>query len=266
MPRQYTYGPFQSRRLKLSLGVDVIPQKKICTYDCVYCEIGPTGSTQLVSPDYRIQAPPSANFRQELKDILKYVPHLSSITFGYSGEPTLNENLLDFLRIAKSVREQMSWTNEPPLLTLFTNSSTLPSVEIRDRVKEFDLVLAKLDAATKEDFLRTNRPHRNVPNIERIIDSLVSLREEMDEGHQLAIQCLIHDSYRDDFTPNDNDENINFLAKAISRIRPSIVQLYSIARTPAQYFVFAIDEEKKQEIVKKFKNVVNDETVKINYY
>ncbi len=77
--REYTYGPFQSRRLSLSLGVDILPKFKLCTYNCVYCEIGSTD--KLVSPEYRIKTPPSINFRKELKDILKYVPHLNSITF-----------------------------------------------------------------------------------------------------------------------------------------------------------------------------------------
>ena len=97
MPREYTYGPFQSRRLGLSLGVNVLSNYKLCTFNCVYCEIGLTVKDNLVSPKYRINLPPSPNFRKELISILKFFPHLNSITFGYNGEPTLNENLLDFL-------------------------------------------------------------------------------------------------------------------------------------------------------------------------
>ncbi|TET07945.1 MAG: hypothetical protein E3J83_04505 [Candidatus Atribacteria bacterium] len=59
-----------------------MPKYKLCSYNCVYCEIGPT--YQVVSPEHRIKAPPSSNFRKELKDILKYVPHLDSITLGIS--------------------------------------------------------------------------------------------------------------------------------------------------------------------------------------
>lgn len=266
MPREYTYGPFQSRRLKLSLGVDVLPKNKICTFDCVYCEIGPTGKSQLVSPTFRIRAPPSSNFRKELLDILKYVPHLNSITFGYNGEPTLNENLLDFLEVARKVRDQMKWTEKPPLLTLFTNSTTLCSEEIRARVKQFDLVLAKLDVATEHDFTRTNRPHGEVPKIDVIIDSLIKLKKEMPPGNHLAIQCLIFNSYDKDFIPNNNDLNIERIGNAIKQIKPDSVQLYSIARIPAQYFVFAIDEERKSEIIETIWKIVNDDSIKINYY
>lgn len=263
MPREYTYGPFNSRRLGLSLGVDILPNYKLCTFNCVYCEIGPT--FQVISPMDRIKAPPSSNYRKELKDILKYVPHLNSITFGYNGEPTLNDSILDFFKITLEVRDELKWDNEPPLITLFTNSTTLYLEEIRDRVKYFDLVLAKLDAATDIDLKRTNRPHRDCQDIDTIADSLVKLRKDMPDK-KLAIQCLICKSHRDDFSSNDNNENINQLAYLIKRINPNIVQLYSIARIPSEYFVYAIDEERKKEIVKIFREIINNELIEINFY
>jgi len=262
--REYTYGPFQSRRLGLSLGVDILPKFKLCTYNCVYCEIGSTD--KLVSPDYRIKAPPSINFRKELKDILKYVPHLNSITFGYNGEPSLNRNLLDFLKITLEVREKIKWTDRKPIITLFTNSSTLYLDKIRQKVKQFELVLAKLDAATPEDFQRSNNPHRETPKIDTIIESLVKLKKEMPKSHKLAIQSLIYNSYREDFIANSNDINITNLAKAIKKIKPDSVQIYSIARIPANYYVFSIDKEKKKEIVDKIKDIVSDDNVEISFY
>lgn len=263
MPRQYTYGPFLSRRLGLSLGVNILPQKKLCTFNCVYCEIGPT--IQLVSPEYRFNLPPSPNFRKELKDILKYFPHLNSITFGYNGEPTLNRSLTDFYNISYEVREEMKWKDKKPKLTIFTNSSTLNDQEIRNSLKDFDLVLAKLDAATNIDFHRSNQPLADTLDVNLIIDSLIKLRQEMGEN-KLAIQCLIYDSYKDDFISNNNKENIEKLALAIKKINPDIVQVYSIARIPAQYFVYSIDEDSKKEIVNTFNEIINNDQMQIDYY
>ena len=263
MPRQYTYGPFNSRRLGLSLGVDILPNYKLCTFDCVYCEIGPTN--QVISPKDRITAPPSSNFRKELKDILKFVPHLDSITFGYNGEPTLNNSLLDFYKITLDVRSELKWDKKPPMITLFTNSTTLYLEEIRERVKHFDLVLAKLDAATDKDLIRTNRPHKDCPDVATIADSLTKLKKVM-PTNKLTIQCLISRSYRDDFLSNDNAENIEQIAYLIKEINPDIVQLYSIARIPSEYFVYAIDEKRKMEIVKIFREIINNELIEINYY
>ena len=266
MPREYTYGPFQSRRLGLSLGVNVLSNYKLCTFNCVYCEIGLTSQENFVSPEYRIKLPPTPNFRKELLSILKHVPHLNSITFGYNGEPTLNEGLLEFLEVASYVRDELNWKNEKPIFTLFTNSSTLYFDEIRERVRQFELVLAKLDVATNEDFRRTNRPHSKSTDIENIIESLVKLRQEMPRGHKLAIQSLIYNSYIEDFIANNNTINLNKLAQALKKIRPDIVQIYSTARIPAEYFVYAIDDETKKEIVKELKLKINDEEIKINYY
>jgi len=266
MPREYTYGPFQSRRLGLSLGVNVLSYFKLCTFNCVYCEIGLTAKDNLVSPNFRIRAPPSPNFRKELISILKYVPHLNSITFGYNGEPTLNENLLEFLNIATEVRDKLNWTKERPKLTLFTNSSTLHFEEIRQRVKNFELILAKLDAGNIDDFKRTNRPHHEVPNFETIVNSLVKLKQEMPENHKLAIQTLIYDSYNEDFIPNDNSKNIIDVAQTLKKIKPHIIQIYSTARIPAEYFVFSIDDKRKKEIASIFKEVINDDKIEINIY
>ena len=83
--RIYTYGPFQSRRLGLSLGINLLPDYKLCTFDCVYCEIGRTNKKFLVSPKYRIQLKPTLKFRKELTSVLIHFPHLNSITFGYNG-------------------------------------------------------------------------------------------------------------------------------------------------------------------------------------
>ena len=264
--RVYTYGPFQSRRLGLSLGINLLPDYKLCTFDCVYCEIGRTNRRFLVSPNYRIQLKPTPKFRKELTSILIHFPHLNSITFGYNGEPTLNENLLDFLKIASDVRKILTWTDNQPNLTLFTNSSTLHFDEIRERVKQFEVVLAKLDVGTNEDFERANRPNKKSPRIETIIDSLVKLKQEMPKNHDLVIQCLLYNSYRDDFVPNNNPANLLNLAHALERIKPNYVQIYSIVRVPAEYFVYSIDEKRKKEIVTFIEEIIQDIGVKINFY
>jgi wyosine [tRNA(Phe)-imidazoG37] synthetase (radical SAM superfamily) len=264
--RKYTYGPFQSRRLGLSLGVNVLADYKLCTYNCVYCEIGLTKHDNLVSPNHKINLPPSSNFRKELLSILRYFPHLNSITFGYNGEPTLNENLLDFLKIALDVRDNLNWTNNEPTITLFTNSSTLHIDKIRKNVSQFELVLAKLDVANDVDFKRTNRPHHDTPNIKKIIESLIKLKQEMPKKNKLAIQCLIFDSYKDDFIPNNNTSNIFDLAHALKRVKPDIIQIYSTARIPAEYFVFSIEDNRKREIASIFNEIINDDTIEINVY
>jgi wyosine [tRNA(Phe)-imidazoG37] synthetase (radical SAM superfamily) len=263
MPRKHTYGPFRSRRLGLSLGIDILSREKTCTFDCVYCEIGRTKN--LVSPCHIVKNPPDLSFRKELKDILKYFPNLDSLTFGYNGEPTLNNHLLDYLEIAQEVRDSFNWLQKKPLLTLFTNSSTLFLDEIRKKVRAFDLVVAKLDAADELDYKRTNRPHEECPDILSLIESLRQLRIEMSKN-KLALQCLIYDSYVKEQIANNNSENIINLAKIVKQIEPDVVQIYSIARIPAEYFVYSIADDRKKEIVRIFKETIQSDKIEISYF
>jgi wyosine [tRNA(Phe)-imidazoG37] synthetase (radical SAM superfamily) len=263
MPRDYTYGPFPSRRLGLSLGVDILPKIKTCTFNCVYCEIGNT--LNFVPPNYRINSPPSPKFEKELREILKYFPHLDSITFGYNGEPTLNENLMEFYDIALKVRNDLNWSKKPPHLTLFTNSSTLYFENIQDRVMNFEVVLAKLDVTTQIDYIRTNRPHSSCPDIDKIIDSLIQLRSKM-ISNKLVLQCMMLNSHRKEYLPNFNTENIERLALAIKMIKPNEVQIYSLARIPAEYFVYAIDEDQKNQIRNVFNQIIDNKNIKINFF
>jgi wyosine [tRNA(Phe)-imidazoG37] synthetase (radical SAM superfamily) len=84
--------------------------------------------------------------------------------------------------------------------------------------------------------------------------------------HELAIQCLIYDSYRKDFTSNNNNENVSKLAEALKQIKPNSVQIYSIARIPANYFVFSIDNDRKKHIVDELKKELNDKDIQIQAY
>ncbi|MHA1688710.1 MAG: radical SAM protein [Promethearchaeota archaeon] len=266
MVREYIYGPFPSRRLGLSLGVDILLREKTCSFNCVYCEIGPTIRNNWVSPFHEIKRKPSPNFRKELTSILKYYPHLDSITFGYNGEPTLNPYIEEYWRITSSVREEFSWKKAPPKITLFTNSSTLFRQEVREKIKYFDLILAKLDAANEVDFQETNHPHEEVLSIHEIIDSLVFLKKELPPGKELVLQCLFYNSYKKDRPSNNNPRNLRSLIEAIKKIKPSRVQIYTIARIPSEPHVHALSPVEILNIAGKIKEGLGEHSIKIEPY
>jgi len=233
----------------------------------VYCEIGKTEKEHLVSADHKVDRPPEAAFRKELISVLKHFPHLDSISFsGYYGEPTLNIHLEEYLNIARKIRDRRKWEGSKPKLTLFTNSSTLHKEKIRNIAGQFDVVLAKLDAATEDDFLRTVRPHKSIPSVEKIIASIAKLRSQMPQGNELILQCLLYSSYRDTFQSNANKGNIEALADAINQIKPDGVQIYSIARAPAEYYVYALDKSRLEQIATQLKKLTNLKKLDIIHY
>jgi len=246
---KFCYGPFSSRRLGLSLGVNVLGELKRCTFNCVYCEAGRTIGNELVPPDYIVDIRPEG-FREEVKPILINLQRdLDSFTFGYNGEPTLNPHLGEFLQIAREIKKEIAPGpgDKFPTVTIFTNSTTVTQPEIRQTLSQFDLILAKLDVGTPSDLRRVHRPHPNIPSLDEISQGLVALKQELPPGHKLAIQTLIFTT-RDNLKGKFREIDIPAWIERIIAVQPHIVQLYSVARIPAEPFVMAVPTDVLQWI------------------
>lgn len=264
--RSCLYGPFPSRRLGWSLGVDMLPEEKTCTYNCVYCEIGETVKGNLVDPLYRLRYPPPVGFAEELAMILQRPFRIDSITFGYNGEPTLNELMLDYLQIIRDTVESLPIRASPPIYTVFTNSSTLGSITIRKHLAQFDRVLAKLDTGTESVYQNTNRPHAKCPSIQETINNLALFRSELSIPHRLVLQCLFYDRVDSKNSTNIGSDILSALAQAIQYIRPHEVQVYTVARMPAEFSIIPVSTEGQQEIVQQLTNQVDDPSIPIISY
>lgn len=204
------FGPVRSRRLGLSLGVDLVPSK-VCSMDCVYCEVGRTTRLTLERAEYR----PFFELKAGLKRALK-AKNYDVVTLTGSGEPTLN---IIFPEVVKLVRKL---TDRP--IAVLTNSTTLESPEVFSALCEVDYVLASLDAARKESFRKVNRPAAGL-DPERIVEALARLREAM--SGELWLEILLVKGL------NDTPEDIEALKKAVLRIKPHRVQLNTVVRPPA---------------------------------
>jgi wyosine [tRNA(Phe)-imidazoG37] synthetase (radical SAM superfamily) len=164
MKTRHIFGPVPSRRLGISLGVDIIPFKT-CSLDCLYCECGPSNRLSLERQSF---FPPQL-LLAELESVLPDIPHLDYITFSGSGEPTLNVDLGLFIREIKKI-------SAVPVAVL-TNGTLLYLDDVRDDLLMADVILPSLDAATPAAFKRINQPHPGL-QLEWIIDGLVALRRE----------------------------------------------------------------------------------------
>ncbi|NVM55966.1 MAG: radical SAM protein [Candidatus Helarchaeota archaeon] len=219
-----------------------MPKLKTCTYNCAYCELGKTSLKGYVSTKYRCNVPPhfkedlSAELREKLVECSSYV---NAITFGYNGEPTLNEDLGLILDLTRKLRYETGIEKVP--ISIFTNSSTLGVPEVRKSLLNFDIVIAKLDAGTQEIFSSTNNPHHSVPSLKEIIKNIKLLKSEMKQGNNLYIQTLLYKVRAPtSLKSNGTRENVKAIAEAINEIRPDRIQMYSIARPPAEPKVIAL--------------------------
>ena len=144
---KYLFGPVPSRRLGMSLGVDLVP-KKVCSLNCVYCEVGKTTKLTLDRMEYVKYDKVIA----ELKQFMSSNPKIDYITFSGSGEPTLNIKIGDVMNFIKK--------NYPEIKTaVLTNGTLLFDKKLRTELLQADVILPSLDAASQEVFEKIDRPN-----------------------------------------------------------------------------------------------------------
>ena len=266
---KFIFGPITSRRLGLSLGINVLGEKKKCTFNCVYCEIGRSKTNEVVPITYRYEPETDdEQFKTEIEPALVNLLEIDSATFGYMGETTLATNLETYLEIARSIKGNLARPDMGPLLSIFTNSTTLGYPEIRAVLAKFDLVMAKLDCAVQDLFKKVNRPDPSVPPVSEIIENIKLLRDEMREypANKLAIQTMLFKSMNPSIPSNMNDENLEALATSYEFIRPHIVQIYSVARDPAEPGIYALSTKDKEDLKVFFSQHVNTDEIDIRIY
>jgi len=227
-PPRYIYGPVPSRRLGLSLGLDIVPAK-ICTLDCVYCQIGRTTEKSAVRRDFLdVQVVLS-----ELKRVLAEGVHADYITIGGSGEPTLNARLGELI---DGIRE----LTELPV-AIITNGTLLYRPDVRAECGKADLVMPSLDAGDASVFEAVNRPVGDI-SIEKLVSGLAQFREEF--AGQIWLEVFLIEGI------NTDSEQLAKLRAHINRIRPDKVQLNSAVRPVAEVGIEAISAVRLEAIAR----------------
>jgi wyosine [tRNA(Phe)-imidazoG37] synthetase (radical SAM superfamily) len=227
MTHKYIFGPVLSRRLGLSLGIDLIPFKT-CSYNCVYCECGPTTDKTISRQGFF----PAEQVISELRDVLASRPPLDSITLAGSGEPTLSRSL--GLVITSVKREYPEYT-----LSVLTNGSLMTDKGVREELVAADRVIPTLTSVFQKTFERFHSPHPSL-SIEAIIDGMVQFRE-MYAG-ALWLEVFIIPGL------NTTPAELAGLKGAIERIDPDQVQLNTLDRPPAEGWVEAATDAELERV------------------
>ncbi len=226
--QSYIFGPVPSRRLGLSLGVDIVPFK-VCTLDCIYCQIGKTTSKTIERKEY---ISVDQVFRQ-LKEKLDQNIEADYITMSGSGEPTLNSGMGRLIEKIKKI------TDIP--VAVITNGTLFDNPQVRKDCLKADLILPSLDAATQEVFEKINRPPEQM-KLNRIVEGLIKFRKEF-KG-KIWLEVFIVENF------NTSSEEIAEIKKTIERINPDRVQLNTAVRPTSEASVKRIKKKKLEEIAK----------------
>ena len=218
------FGPVPSRRLGRSLGVDVIPPKT-CSYDCLYCESGPTTHLTVVRQAF---IDPDSVLR-ELLDFLSAHPRelVDVLTFSSAGEPTLYEPLGELIHEIKG-----RFPGYP--LVVLTNGSLLWDESVRRALLEADRVVPSLDAVTEDVFRCVSRPHTSL-DLFSIIEGLKAFRKEY--RGELCVEVLLVNGV------NDSEEHLRALRRALDAVQPDAVELNTVDRPPAYAGIRGLDAD-----------------------
>lgn len=231
MKYTHLFGPVHSRRLGISLGVDMMPLK-VCTLDCAYCECGKTTQLTIERKEYVS----GDEIIAELSDYLQKKPILDYITFGGSGEPTLNTALGTCISFIKKEFPQYK-------TALLTNGTLFTLPEVRAEVMSVDLILPSVDAISDEAFSKVNRPHSSLDN-RCILEGLKSFSTEYKGNLWLEIFIIPG--------VNDNPEELSRFKSYLLEIKPTRVQLNSLDRPGAYEWVKVASAETLKKIAEFF--------------
>jgi wyosine [tRNA(Phe)-imidazoG37] synthetase (radical SAM superfamily) len=223
---RHLYGPVPSRRLGRSLGVDLVPHK-ICTYDCIYCQIGKTTRKTLLRKEYI----PVKELLGEVKAFLSEGVSIDHFSLTGSGEPTLHSGIRSIIKGIKGM------SSVP--VAVITNGSLLYKKVVREDLLEADVVLPSLDAVSPDIFLKIDRPHGKI-NVEKMIEGMVEFRKVY--RGQIWLEIL--------FCKGVNDIRTELLKmkEAVERIKPDLIHLNTVVRPPSEKWVVPLNQKEMEKI------------------
>jgi len=224
---RYVFGPVPSRRLGISLGIDLTPPKT-CTYDCLYCQVGKTNCV-------RADPGPLVPIREVIRELDQRLEHLTPdvITVSGSGEPTLHSEIAQLITHVRA-----SGNNK---IAVITNGSLFWRGEVRKRVLAAHRIMPTLAAASEETFRTIHRPHPSI-TLAMVIQGLKDLRQEYHGEFFLETMFLRG--------INDDQKEVDALKQVLEEISPDRIQLNTVARPPSDSRASPLDRQRLEDISK----------------
>lgn len=223
---KHVFGPVPSRRLGISLGVDLVLSKS-CNLNCIFCECGATKKIQLERQRFKDMNEILNEIQSVLKDIKP-----DYITFSGSGEPTLS---LDLGNISKAIKEDLKYKGK---ICLITNSLLLANEQVIKELEYIDLIVPTLNTLKQDIFEKIVRPDYRT-SVDEIKKGFINLNNSNYKG-KIWIEIFILENI------NDSEENFIEIANFLNseNIRYDKIQLNTIDRVGAERDLKAISFDK----------------------
>jgi len=223
---KFTFGPIISRRFGKSLGIDLSPDKKICNYDCLYCELEKAKTTDIYE-----SAPIVSDILSDIINSLKIHPDIDVLTITANGEPTLYPYLYELIEEIDKIKG-----NSKTLI--LSNGSTISDIRVQKALKRLDIVKLSLDCATMKCLKKIDRVHKGI-DIEDIKSGMLEFKQSY-RGN-LIIEILVVAGI------NDKESEFKALNEFLTTLKPTRIDIGTIDRPPA-YNVKAVGYSRLYEL------------------
>ncbi len=210
-----TFGPVPSRRLGRSLGINNIPPK-VCSYSCIYCQVGRTDRKQISRQTFYDPATILAEVQQKIEKTGTVGEAIDFLSFVPDGEPTLDANLGRTIDLLKPLGVRIA---------VISNGSLIRQKDVRNDLAGADWVSLKIDTVSNDTWKRLNRPHRDL-DLSEILQAILQFRAEF-AGELVSETMLVHGV-------NDRSRDIEDVAEYLARLQPAKAYLSVPTRPPAR--------------------------------
>lgn len=216
------FGPVRSRRLGVSLGINLLPvDRKVCSYDCIYCECGWTSCGAGPSVKLPSRAEVHDALRKKLSGMLEKGAGPDVITYAGNGEPTMHPDFNGIIDDSIALRNEFFPSAK---ISVLSNGSTLHKKSVREALMKVDMNILKLDSAIPETVKRLNQPRGKY-------DPEALARNVMDFDGRFIIQSLfVRGRYHGEIIDNATPAEIDAWLAMIAKLKPQSVMIYTIDR------------------------------------
>ncbi|MCD7931007.1 MAG: radical SAM protein [Tannerellaceae bacterium] len=234
------FGPVKSRRLGISLGVNLLPPDgKLCTFNCIYCECGLNQERRTHS-----KLPTRQEVREALEKKLQTMQagHMPPdvITFAGNGEPTLHPDFPDIIKDTIKLRNR--WFPKAKI-TVLSNSTMLHKKEVIEALKKVDDNILKMDSVLDSRIQQVDVPNQPDFTFERLLEQLCRF-----EGKLIIQTMFLKGEYKGISVQNTTPEELTGWIEALKKIRPQQVMIYTIDRETPVKGLKKLTREELEEI------------------
>lgn len=227
---QTIFGPIISRRLGVSLGINLLPtDSKLCSFDCIYCECGwnPNKRESKVILPKREEV--KSQLRQKLLEMGQQANLPDVITFAGNGEPTMHPDFDSIIDDTILLRDELSPKSK---IAVLSNSTMLHKASVVAALKKVDDNILKLDSGVLETIVLLNKPVRRL-DLPKLVQYLKRF-----EGELIIQTMFLKGSFNGVQFDNTTDFEVQSWIELLKEISPKAVTIYSIARdTPAENLI-----------------------------